>query len=100
MSRRVLRDNRLQTALRERDTLRDELRFESITMLVSDHDRHWRFQYGGRHIADYWPASALGRRADMQTPVPCASVAQAKRLAVGCKRALLKQIAEAMRQQV
>jgi len=49
--------------------------------------------FGSKHIADYWPASAKGQIIGELKPVSCASPAQAQKLAISAKKAMIKRIA-------
>ncbi len=86
------------TAQMELSVLRNELAFEQITVELSDEGRHWKFKYGDRHIADYWPASGRGQLVGAPDAVNCVSVAQAQKLAVGAKKRLFSEIAKALQQ--
>lgn len=79
-------------------TLRTELAFEQINVVVSDNDNHWRFYFGNTHIANYWPSSGKGQVAGSEESIDCGSVAQAQKLAVSAKRSLIAEIAKTLQQ--
>lgn len=88
----------MQAAQEDLPTLKTELAFEQIAIRISDNGHHWQFFYGGKHIADYWPASGKGQLVGQLTSVNCGSVAQAQKLAVCAKRRLFGEIAKKMQQ--
>lgn len=96
ISGKLLRQQRLRTAMSELDTLESELAFEQIDIHLSDGDCHWQFMYGGTHLADYWPASAKGQITGQPETVACGSAAQAQKLAICAKKRLFTGMALAM----
>lgn len=88
----------MQAARDDLETLRTELAFEQIAVRLSDNELHWQFFYGGKHIADYWPASGRGQLVGELNSVSCGSVAQALKLAECAKRRLFGDIAKKMQQ--
>jgi hypothetical protein len=88
----------MQAARDDLETLKTELAFEQISVRISDNDLHWQFFYGGKHIADFWPASGKGQIVGELNSVSCGSVAQAQKLAVCAKRRLFGEIAKKMQQ--
>jgi len=94
--KKQIRKQRLQSATAELEMLQSELAFEQITVTLSDNDQHWRFKYGDKHLADYWPASGRGQAAGQRESVRCVSVSQAHKLAVCAKKRLFADIANAL----
>lgn len=97
MAKTTLRQQRLAAALNELRTLEIELAFEKIAIHLCDEQRHWQFKFGDKHIADYWPAAAKGQIVGHPKPVPCTSPAQAQKLVIAAKKAMLKRIADKMK---
>lgn len=95
-TRKQLRAHRLRTANSELEALRTELAFEQMSIELSDGGLHWKFLFGAKHIADYWPASGKGQLVGQDKALPCSSVSQAQRLAITAKRQILASVAKAM----
>jgi hypothetical protein len=96
MPKKVLRRHRLQVALSQLQTLKDELAFEKIFVVLSDNDRHWQFFYGTKYLASYWPASSRGQIAGHAGSIACISVSRARKMAIGAKNHLFAAMSQAM----
>jgi hypothetical protein len=93
---RLIRQQRHREAVGMLDHIRDVLRFDQITVVTYNADRHWQFLFGQQLLLDYWPSAAKCRQIRPFRTRTCRSPVQASRLAAGARSVILEEVRRAL----